>query len=266
MHKRPSISLLISTYNWHQALELVLLSVKKQNVLPDEILIADDGSTDETKTLITSFQKELPIPIHHFWHEDHGFRKSIILNKAIANSNSDYIIQIDGDCILHRCFIQDHSVFATKNTYLFGSRVTIKKNHLTTLFKNKKITFHLFSKGIKKRTRTLHIPILSKLYGKTNELSHKFRGCNVSFWKEDIIAVNGYNEDFTGWGREDSEIIVRLMNNGILGRRLRYRGIVYHIFHNEKPKDRLELNDDLQQNSINNNLRWCTNGIDKYLV
>jgi glycosyltransferase involved in cell wall biosynthesis len=266
MKKRPSTSLLISTYNWHQALELVLLSIKKQTVLPNEVLIADDGSTDETKALIASFQKIFQIPIHHFWHEDHGFRKALILNKAIANINSEYIIQVDGDCILHKNFVQDHIAFAAKNTYLFGSRVTIKKNHLTDLFKNKEIKFNLFLKGIKKRTRTLHLPILSELYGKTNELPHKFRGCNVSFWKKDIIAVNGYNEDFKGWGREDSEIIVRLINTGVLGRRLRYRGIVYHIFHNEKPKDRLELNDDIQQNSINNNLRWCTNGIDKYLV
>ncbi len=266
MHKRPSISLLISTYNWPQALELVLLSVKRQSTLPNEVLIADDGSTDETKTLIATFQKIFPIPIRHFWHEDNGFRKASILNKAIAKSHSEYIIQVDGDCILHKNFVKDHRIFATENNYLFGSRVTIKKEYLATLFKIKKINFNLFSTGIKKRTRTLHIPILSKLYSKTSELSKKFRGCNVSFWKEDIIAINGYNEDFKGWGREDSEIIVRLINKGVLGRRLRYRGIVYHIFHNEKPKNRLELNDTIQRNSIKNKSTWCTNGIDKHLA
>jgi len=266
MKKKLTTSLVITTYNWHQALELVLLSVKKQRVLPNEVLIADDGSTDETKTLIASFQKIFPIPIHHFWHEDNGFRKAVILNKAIANSNSDYIIQVDGDCILHENFIKDHLDLAVKNNYLFGSRVTIKKGYVTTLFNAKKITFNFFSPDIKKRTRALCIPILSSLYKVTNKLSHKFRGCNVSFWKKDFIAINGYNEDFKGWGREDSELIVRMLNKGVLGKRLRYCGIIYHIYHDEKSRSRLELNDEIQQNSIANKLTWCTNGIDKYLT
>ncbi len=265
MKNNTSVALIISTYNWSNALELVLLSVKNQTLLPNEVIIADDGSTSETKELIEIFQQNFPIKLSHIWHEDNGFRKAIILNKAIANSNSEYIIQIDGDCILHNKFIVDHINFIKRNLYLFGSRVNIQKEYLDMLFKSKKTHFNLFSPGIKKRTRTIHIPFLSKLYGETHELSRKFRGCNVSFWKEDIIAVNGYNEDFTGWGREDSEIIVRLINKGVLGRRLRYRGIVYHIFHDEKSKNRLNLNDEIQLNSIQNKLTWCKNGIDKYL-
>ena len=266
MKNNTSSSLLISTYNWPLALELVLLSVQKQTVLPTEVLIADDGSTDETKELILHLKKTFPIPIRHFWHENEGFRKAIILNKAIANSKADYIIQIDGDCIIHKNFIKDHLEFAAKKRFLFGSRVNIQKEHLSSLFKSKKITFNLFSSGIKKRTRALHIPIFGKLYKETAELSRKFRGCNVSFYKKDFIAINGYNEDFKGWGREDSELIIRLLNNGVLGKRLRYCGIVYHIYHDEKPRDRLEFNDEIQQNSIKNKSIWCANGIDKYLT
>jgi len=266
MKKKLSISLIISTYNWHQALELILLSVKNQSHMPNEVIVADDGSTDETKKLIKTFQQNFPTKLMHIWHEDKGFRKAVILNKSIANINSEYIIQVDGDCILHKNFIEDHLGFVAKNHYLFGSRVNIQKAHLPNLFKNKIIHFNLISKGIKKRTRTLHLPVLSRLYGKTNQLSHKFRGCNVSFWKEDIIAINGYNENFIGWGREDSEIIVRLINRGVYGRRLRYRGIIYHIYHPEKSKSRFDLNDEIQQNSIKNKSTWCENGIDKYLI
>lgn len=265
MNKQIKTSLLISTYNWAKALDLVLLSVQRQTVLPNEILIADDGSTEETKILIESFQNKFSIPVKHFWHKDDGFRKSIILNKAIASSTADYIIQVDGDCILHKDFVKDHLILAEKEVYLYGSRVNIQKDYLNTLFSSKKTHFGLFSKGIKKRTRTLHIPILSKMFKKTNELPHKFRGCNTSFWKKDIIAVNGYNEDFKGWGREDSELIMRMINNGILGKRIRYRGIVYHIFHNENSRERLTINDDIQQKTINEELTWCKNGIDKYL-
>src|SRR5690554_6518284 len=105
-------SLLISTYNWPEALELVLMSAKRQSVRPDEILIADDGSSEKTKQLILEFQNKSVIPIHHFWHEDKGFRKSIILNKAIAGATGEYIIQVDGDCILHKDFVRDHKALA----------------------------------------------------------------------------------------------------------------------------------------------------------
>jgi hypothetical protein len=258
-------SLLISTYNWPQALELVLLSANNQTEQPDEILIADDGSSEETKNLIEDFKKKLIVPIYHFWHEDKGFRKSIILNKAIAAAKGAYIIQVDGDCILHKDFVRDHKALAQPNVYLFGSRVNIKEEFLPKLFASQKIKFNFFDKGIKKRTRNLRVPALSSLYKTTDAVSDKMRGCNVSFWKKDVIAVNGYNEEFEGWGREDSELIIRMMHNGVLGRRLRYRGIVYHIWHKVKDQSRFEINDSLQEKALAAKSKWCEKGIDKYL-
>lgn len=258
-------SLLISTYNWPQALELVLLSAQAQTENPDEILIADDGSTEETKALIENFRKTFPFEIKHFWHEDKGFRKAIILNKAIAEACGNYIIQVDGDCIMHPHFIRDHKALAQQNTYLYGSRVNIQEPYLPTLFENKKIAFSFFAKGIKKRTRNLRIPIFSSFYGTNNTISKKMRGCNVSFWKKDVVAVNGYNEEFEGWGREDSELIIRMMNKGVLGKRLRYRGIVYHIWHKVKDQSRFKRNDSIQEKAIAEKSKWCANGIDKYL-
>src|SRR5690606_29045411 len=214
-------ALLISTYNWPEALELVLLSVENQSVKPDEVLIADDGSREETKALIKTFQEKSIIPIRHFWHEDSGFRRSLILNKAIAGSTADYIIQTDGDCIMHKDFVKDHLAMKDPSTYLFGSRVNIQENLLPTLFSQMKIEFGFLDKGINKRTRNLRIPVFANLYKRNIGLSSKLRGCNLSFWKSDFIAVNGYNEDFEGWGREDSEMVIRMMNNGVFGRRLR---------------------------------------------
>lgn len=258
-------SLLISTYNWPEALELVLLSLENQSVKPDEVLIADDGSREDTKELIETFQGKSNIPILHFWHEDNGFRRSLILNKAIAGSTSDYIIQTDGDCIMHKDFVKDHLEMCQPNTYLFGSRVNITEDLLPTLFSTKKINFGFLDKGIKKRTRNLRIPMFADMYKKKTEISSKMRGCNLSFWKKDFIAVNGYNEEFEGWGREDSELIVRMMNNGVQGLRLRYRGIVYHIWHKVKDQSRFEINDSLQQKAVLENSKWCEKGVDKYL-
>ncbi len=265
MKNNTTVALIITTYNWHQALELVLLSVKNQSYMPNEVIVADDGSTDETKELIKTFQQNFPTKLIHLWHEDKGFRRSAVLNMAFSKTDSQYLIQLDGDCIIHKDFIKDHMNHAEKDTFLFGSRVSIQKSFLPTLFDNKIIRFSFFAKGIKKRTRNLRILLLSNQYKRKNELSKKLRGCNLSFWKEDIIAINGYNEDMEGWGREDSEMIIRLLNKGVLGKRLRYCGIIYHIYHLEKSKSRLDLNDEIQQNSIKNKSTWCENGIDKYL-
>ncbi|MFK7834117.1 MAG: glycosyltransferase family 2 protein [Winogradskyella sp.] len=263
--KTLSSSLIIATYNWPEALDLVLKSVKNQIVLPDEVIIADDGSTDETRIIIDRFKSEISIPVSHVWHEDEGFTKATILNKAIAKSKGEYIIQVDGDCIMHRHFVKDHITYASKNTYLYGSRVNIQKEHLEFLFKAQQITFNPFSKGIKKRTRAIFSPLLSQLYKASHQFSKKFRGCNTSYFKADFIAVNGYNEDFKGWGREDSELALRFFNYGLKSRRLRYRGIVYHIYHHEKSKSRLELNNDIELKTINEKLTWTEHGVDTYL-
>jgi len=260
-----SNTLIISTYNWPEALELVLLSVVNQSQLPDEIIIADDGSTGATKTVIENYQKIVKVPIHQVWHEDNGFRKSHILNKAIAKAQGEYIIQVDGDCIMHSNFVKDHLAFAKENSYLFGSRVNIQKAHLPTLFKSKQIKFHPFSKGIKKRTRAIHSKILSSLYKEKTDFSKKFRGCNTSYFKSDFIAVNGYEETITGWGREDSELMLRMHNKGVKAKRLRYRGIVFHIWHKEKSKDRVGINDSIEQKTISNKIDWAKSGVDKYL-
>lgn len=258
-------TLLISTYNWTEALQLVLLSAKNQTVQPSEILIADDGSKEETRFLVEEFIKNSATPVRHIWHEDKGFRRSVILNKAIATAQGDYIIQLDGDCIMHKDFVKDHISAARENTYLYGSRVNIQEKFLPELFASKKISFGFFDSGIKKRTRNLRIPFLSRLYRPKPEISKKMRGCNLSYWRKDFIDVNGYNEDIEGWGREDSELILRMLHKGVVGKRLRYAGIIYHIWHREQSKDRLEQNNALQEKTKAEKIKWCENGIDKYL-
>ncbi len=263
--KNTKTALLIATYNWVSALELILESVLKQTVLPDEILIADDGSTEETKQLIAHYKAKFTIPVHHIWHEDKGFRKAIILNKTIAKSISDYIIQIDGDCILHTNFVADHISFAEKRLYIYGTRVRIKKEYVPQFLNNKKIYFNFFSKGIKKRPRSLRIPFLSNWFSPQEDISPKFRGCNTSFWKSDFIKVNGYNENLEGWGREDSELMIRFHHLGIRARRLKFKGIIYHLDHSESSKTNFQKNDTIQQETLIKKRIWIEKGVNQYL-
>lgn len=258
-------ALLIATYNWAESLELVLKSALLQTQLPNEILIADDGSFDATKIVVEEFQKKNIIPIHYFSQEDKGFRKAKILNKAIAKTDADYIIQVDGDCIMHEKFVEDHLRTAQKGVYLYGSRVNILIDFVKDVLVNKQIKFHFFSKEIKNRTRGLYIPFLANFYKKHKKVSKKMRGCNISFWRNDFIAINGYNEDFEGWGREDSDLAIRLGNSGIKAKRLRFVGIVYHIYHKISSREKLAINDRIQKETISKNITRVVKGIDQYL-
>lgn len=265
MNEKPTCSLITPTYNWPNALELLLLSVKRQSVLPNEVIIADDGSKPETTQLIERFQKDFPVPLIHIWHEDKGNRKPRIMNKAIAKAKYDYIVEIDGDIIMHPNFVEDHLNFAEKGMYLYGSRVNLKKQLLPTVFSEKTTFFHLFSKGIKKRFRTLRIPFLMQFSKPVNERSSKLRGCNMSFWREDFIKINGFNESLVGWGIDDSEMIQRLHNIGIKGKRLKFAGIAYHIYHPEQNKSHIEVNLEIERQTTAQKVTFIEKGINQFL-
>ncbi|MCC8153459.1 MAG: glycosyltransferase [Tannerellaceae bacterium] len=110
-------SLIVSTYNRPEALNLCLKSIARQKVLPNEVVIGDDGSKEETRLLIEKFQKDFPVPIKHIWHEDKGFRLAMSRNKAVANCDYEYILEIDGDLILHPLYVSDHLYFAQKSFF-----------------------------------------------------------------------------------------------------------------------------------------------------
>ena len=258
-------SLIIATYNWHQALELVLLSVSKQTILPDEIIIADDGSNKETKNLVEKYQKKLKIPIKHVWQEDEGFRKTKILNKSFLQSNGEYIIQIDGDIIIHRKFIENHLKNSKKNVFLHGSR-SFLDDKLTQVSINKKITsFYFYQKGLRNRWNAIYFPMISKLVCQNKSLK-KTRGCNFSCFKKDFILTNGYNEDMTGWGKEDTELSARLIHNNILKRHLKFCAISYHLEHKISEKEGLNKNSEILKNTVLGKTKYCENGVDKYLL
>lgn len=265
MSPYPKCSLITPTYNWPQALELLLLSIKNQTVLPNEVIIADDGSKAETTALITEFQKDFPVPLLHVWHEDNGNQKPKIMNKAIAKAQYDYIIEIDGDIIMHKNFVEDHLKNAKEGQYLFGSRVNIKKDILEFIFKNKIINYHFFSKGIKKRTRTLRMPFFMYFEKQHEQISKKLRGCNMSFWRNDFIKINGFNESLVGWGVDDSEMVQRLHNIGIVGKRLKHTGIAFHIYHKEQDKSHIDINHAIENEVREKKITSIEKGVNQYL-
>lgn len=261
--KPQSCSLIITTYNQKERLALVLDSVKNLITLPNEVLIADDGSTQDTKELIKTYQKNFPCPLLHIWQEDKGYRLSGIRNKAIEKAQSEYIIIIDGDMLLEPHFISDHLDFARHKVFLQGSRVILDSTKTSALLAKKQKP----SGGAKAK----RISLLARLLYNTSTINadifkHKdfikgIRGCNMSFYKSDCVAVNGFNESFIGWGREDSEFVARFLFNGGQMRRLKFAGIAYHLYHPENSRNMLESNHKIYLDTIKSQKTSCQKGL-----
>ncbi|MCF0073029.1 glycosyltransferase family 2 protein [Dyadobacter sp. CY261] len=261
-------SLIISTYNWPEALQLCLLSVKGQSVMPDEVIIADDGSTHQTAEVIESMRHGFPTKLIHIWQEDEGFQLSKIRNKAIAASSSDYIIQIDGDLILHKHFIKDHLTLSKRGTFVTGSRVLMDKVLSEKLLDAQKSRVYPFQSGLGNFSNRFSISWLCNYMAdryKTYDI-FALRGCNMAFWRDDLLRVNGYNELFHAWGREDNEIAVRLLNAGLKKRAIKFGGVVFHIYHPEVdrcgcPQNDLHLSEALRHKTV-----FCDQGLHQYLA
>ncbi|APC97391.1 glycosyltransferase family 2 protein [Francisella frigiditurris] len=263
-NKNITISLVITTYNSPQYLKKVLESVLYQTLPPMEIIIADDGSTDDTKKVIEEFAKQTKIPVIHSWQEDKGFRAAKSRNEAFIKATGEYLIYIDGDIILSKNFIKDHKILSERNTVLYGRRVFLTKK-LTDLilFSKKRIKINLFTNGIKNRLKVIRSIFLAKKISKSVRNSRGFQTCNFSFFRNDFININGFNEDFEGWGLEDTELCERFLNSNIKLKKVRFSIINYHLWHKENSRDALQRNKNILNNTIKNKTKRCCNGLVK---
>lgn len=243
----PSVSLIISVYKKIPEIGMILDALKIQSFKDFEIIISDDGSGDKMKEYINYRKKEFKIPLKHIYHEDNGFRKNIILNKSVHKSETDYLIFIDGDCIPHPEFIKEHNQNRKANTVLCGKRVMLGRNisedlspfmiKSRLLFMNSLKLFNDSIFGGYHKTRYAEDSIYvknrflrKKILNKTATLS----GCNYSLYKESLLKINGFDENYTGPGiGEDSDIEYRLKLSGSELKSVRHIAIVYHIFHRQ---------------------------------
>jgi len=254
------VSLFLTTYNWPDALEACVKSVFNQIVLPNEIIIADDGSTNKTKDLVKRLQQISSVPIIHLWQEDCGFRLNLIRNAAIKSALFPYIIQIDGDMILDKYFIQDHVEHAKIGRALFGTRIELNQA-LTSEFCNdpNKILEPT-------RCRNKFLAWIRHVLIYRNRTPKGVNGCNMSYWKKDAIAVNGFDEDMQSKGPNDKDFAARLIHLGIKSYYIKFIGNGYHLTHSEEGRRpdyevvKMIYSDTLRTKKIR-----CKNGIEKDL-
>lgn len=259
-------TLIITTYNWKEALELSLKSALAQVEKPLEIIIADDGSTADTAELINSIAENSAVPIVHSWQSDRGFRLAVSRNKAIARARGDYIILIDGDILLEKHFIADHIFFSNPGYFVQGTRVLLNKQLSGKILREKRLTASFCTHGVENKKNCLRSRLMANIFSFRSRRLRGVRTCNFAFWRKDAIAINGFNEEFVGWGREDSEFTARLINYGLIRQNIKFNALAYHLHHPMNDRSNLKKNDRLLKETIEQNSSFCEKGISQYLA
>lgn len=260
-------SLIITTYNRRDALALVLASVARQRVLPDEVIIADDGSRADTRELLETIAGDFPTALRHSWQEDDGFRAARSRNLAIAAARGEYLLLLDGDMLLHHEFVADHLRAAKPDCFVQGSRVLTSAALSARLLCAHSASIPFFARGIERRRNSLRLPWLSDLHLRRSEHNPAPRGiktCNQGWWRTDLLALNGFDERMLGWGREDDELAARALNAGLRCRQLRFAGLAYHLHHPERHQDGASSNDIYLQETRTTRATRAALGIDQH--
>jgi glycosyltransferase involved in cell wall biosynthesis len=225
------LSLIIATYNWPAALAVVLASVQRQTARPGQVVIADDGSRPDTAAMVESWRARLDCELAHVWQEDSGYRLARSRNLAIAAASGDYVVSIDGDMVLHPRFIADHADCARPDCFIQGSRVRLPPEVTQRMLQSCDPAVSAFIPGLDRRTYAMRSTLLSALTSRARTSITAIQGCNQSYWKQHLIQANGFDERFTTWGYEDSELAARLMHLGIKRNYVRHRAIAFHLHH-----------------------------------
>ena len=256
-------SVIVTTYNWPLALKQVLLSLNNQSVGNFEVIIADDGSREDTAALIHSIALQLDYPYQHVWQEDLGFRAARSRNKAVLASSGNYLIFLDGDCIVRHDFIQQHLALKKTGWMIRGNRVKLDQNLTTSLLNSSsiselcnpgKLLKNWLKGGVKRIFPLFRLPL-----GRIRYLKKKnwkgVKTCNLSLSLEDFKAVNGFNESFEGWGHEDADLAIRLIRNNVYRKEGTFATTVFHCYHNEQDRGNEDRNRKMLEQSFSGNLK-----------
>lgn len=267
------ITVIVSTYNSEAWLEKVLHGYAAQTHANFEVIIADDGSRPATQALVERYGQDYPVPLRHIWHEDEGYRRQEILNKAIPIAAHPYILFTDGDCIPRKDFVAMHALHAEKGRFLSGGYCKLGMGLSESISTEDINRGRCFDLAWLKQQEPMNLSIrlklgagaaTGKLLDAITTARPTFNNCNSSAWKDDLLAINGYDERMK-YGGPDRELGERLENHGVSGKQIRHRAICLHLDHSRDYKTRESVQNNLaiRAQTVGENIVWTPHGIIK---
>jgi glycosyltransferase involved in cell wall biosynthesis len=267
-------SLIVTTYNRPDALQAVLRGLAAQVDQDFEVVVADDGSTADTAQLIQTLAHDYPVPLRHVWQEDQGFRAGAARNRACAQANGEYWIFLDGDCIPLPGFVGEHKRLAQPGCFVAGNRILLSDS-FTHLALAHQLPLHARHRGQWLVDRLLGRinrwwPLVHAADGSWRLRSpHRWQGartCNLAVWRQDFVAINGFDESYAGWGHEDADLAVRLIRRGVRRKDGRFATAVLHLWHPENDRSQLEDNVRRLEAILSNQSTQARRGYSQYAL
>lgn len=259
----PRLSLIISTYNRPDALAKVFAGVARQSRLPGEVIVSDDGSAAATRELVAAWGRAQSFPVRHVWHPDNGFHKTIILNKSVAEALGEYLVFLDGDCVPHQDFVADHTALAERGCWVQGRRCFVEEPHVAAFELGRTPVWRWILRGrITGAAKALRLPFPVV---RRDTAQRGIIGCNLAAWHDDVIAVNGFDEEYSGWGGEDSDLGTRLYHLGRPRKFVYAHAIVFHLNHPMTPRSQAAQGFARLDETIRSGKIRCARGLDQQL-
>jgi len=265
-------AVIVTTYNRPDALAAVLAGYLAQSVQSFELLVADDGSIDTTRKVVDDFRGRVPFPVHHVWHEDRGFRAAAIRNRALAATHADYIVFSDGDCVPATDFVARHQRLAERGWFVAGNRVLLNQSFTqralaAALPLHRYGTLDWLAAWCKRDVNRL-LPLLRLGDGDWRHAApQRWEGvktCNLAAWRDDLARINGLDESYSGWGLEDSDLVIRLTHAGVKHKSGRFATPVFHLWHAENDRSRLAGNRRRLDAILQSDRVRAESGLDQY--
>jgi len=244
------IAVIVTTYNRPDALAAVLAGYATQRDAGFELLVADDGSSEETRRVVATFKARAPFPVDHIWHEDRGYCVAAIRNRALAATSADYIVFTDGDCVPAPRFVTQHRRLAERGWFVAGSRILLSEDFTRRVLSDG-LSIHEQGLGAwlaawARRDINRWLPLVALGDGAFRKITpQRWRGvktCNLAAWRDDLMRVNGFDEFYLGWGLEDSDLVIRLLHAGVRHKSARFAVPVFHLWHADNDRSRLAEN------------------------
>ncbi len=265
-------AIIATTYNRPDALAAALAGYQAQRDAEFELLVADDGSTGDTRRVVDEFKARAKFPVAHVWHEDQGFRAAAIRNRALAVTRADYIIFSDGDCVPAQHFVAQHQRLAERGWFVAGNRVLLSAGFTDRVLRDK-LPIHEWTPGAwlagwAKRDINRWLPLVTLPDGAFRRSApQRWEGvktCNLAAWRDDLMRVNGLDETYTGWGLEDSDLVIRLLHAGVKHKSARFAAPVFHLWHAENDRSRLPENQRRLDAALRSDHVRAQSGVDQY--